>query len=262
MVEGVEDLGARLVDGEEDTGSGIRDLLQDTAKLNRGEAVQSRCGFVQEHESRLGHQLHSDGCALALPAADPLDQRTSNDGIGAVLQSELGQHAVGEELDLLVSGGSRQTKASREADRLPWRGRDLEGVILGDEGDLLAHLDIGWIDPVVVKPDVGGDGDATTGSGTSSQDVEEGCLSGATWSHDGSGLLCRNLSPHVVEELAILLSFLPLEDHVDAGPCEGLACALSEWISVEIWLALHGDFGCSIFDIFDVVLGGRHGDQR
>ena len=57
----------------------------------------------------------------------------------------------------MFGGFARQTELGREADRLPRRRGDLQGIVLRHEGDLLPHVDVGRVDSVVVQANVGFD---------------------------------------------------------------------------------------------------------
>lgn len=65
-VELVEEEGRRLVDGNEHRLSGVGELAEETEDVERGLAVKTGGGLVEEEEDRLGDKLDTDGDALAL----------------------------------------------------------------------------------------------------------------------------------------------------------------------------------------------------
>lgn len=131
------------------------------------------------------HQFHSDTGAFAFPSGNPLDERPTHNGVGTGRQPEFGNHPLRKAIQIVFRRFTGQTEFGGEANGFARRGGDLERIVLCDKGNLLAHLNIGRIDGIVVQAHIGLDGDGAPRTGAPSENVEEGGFS--KWNNNEIG---------------------------------------------------------------------------
>jgi len=134
LVKEGEDVGARLVDRQhQDHPVGAGHGLEAARERERGGGVEAGRRLVEEEQRRPSHELCADGGALPLPAADAALLLAADGGVRAVLQAELLQGRLHPPVALLVAERLRQPQPGGKLDRLAYRQRGEEEVVLEDE---------------------------------------------------------------------------------------------------------------------------------
>jgi hypothetical protein len=87
-VELLEHLSVWLVDGGDDGPALCFESVEDHENLLGGESVHASCWFVEEDQSRIGHELHSDREPLLLA---PSQQPTSDSELPRLHQLQLSE---------------------------------------------------------------------------------------------------------------------------------------------------------------------------
>ena len=89
LVEHVEDLQPRLMDGEENCSVGAGHLVQALKQLNGGGGVQSGGRLIQKEEAGHGEELYRHAQTPLLPTAEALPSCSTHYQVGLACEASL-----------------------------------------------------------------------------------------------------------------------------------------------------------------------------
>ncbi|TKW55384.1 hypothetical protein CTA1_4110 [Colletotrichum tanaceti] len=211
VVKEVKDLGARLVDDDDDGDAEAGDGLEGAHHGRGGGGVEAAGGLVEEDGHRGGGELHADAHALALAAADDGPRDGSHQRVAHVGQLQAVDDGLGVGIDVGPRPGPGQPDLGAVDNVLADGELRQHDVVLRHVADDLS------VPPQLVRP-AAVDGDrAARVLGLAHEHVDKGRLAGPGAAHDGREGAAVDGARHVVEDLPGALPGLEAEVGVAEG---------------------------------------------
>mmetsp|Transcript_27025 Transcript_27025/g.54123 ORF Transcript_27025/g.54123 Transcript_27025/m.54123 type:complete len:260 (-) Transcript_27025:153-932(-) len=211
LVEQVQDLRARLVNGAHHRAAHLGELLEHRDHIVGRAGVEAAGGLVEESDLGVRDKLRAHRCALALAAGNALDELVPDDGVSALRQPHAPQKVVNQS-----AGGigrvAVQPQLRCEFQHLTRCHRAQERVVLHHVTEYL--LVFGRLDDLAVDPNLPGDVSlaAPPLAHTPGEDVEHAGLAATRRPQDARELAGAQVTAHFLQDLLSAA----LRDHREA----------------------------------------------